>query len=291
MTDLSIVDAYIAGWNSRDAKAVLAMLTVGGTYEDPTLRSPVSGEAFKSYMEGLWSAFPDLTFELVSKGKTGSNSAAFEWIMRGTNSGSMNGLPPTGKAVAVSGADFVTLQNGKIASIKGYFDAGAVPRQVGLDIIVQPSEIGPFQFGTSVSVRTGKRQPPGAFSITQLEAIDSETAEKVREGSRETLTEMLGMKGFIDAITAKIGDRMMTISAWDDADAPRQLMKQGAHAEAMHSMMKGKLAKNGFTSVYVPTRINPYLRRCEVCGNMYRGSEDGANCSCGAALPDRPAYW
>ncbi|MEM7443572.1 MAG: ester cyclase [Pseudomonadota bacterium] len=291
MTDLAIVDAYIAGWNARDADAVLATLTDDGTYQDPTLPNPVSGEAFKANMQGLWSAFPDLNFELVSKGATGPDSAAFEWMMRGTNSGSMNGLPPTGKTVEVPGADFVALRDGKIESVNGYFDGGAVPRQLGLDIIVQPSQIGPFQFGRSSSVRTGKKNPPGAFSITQLEAIDDEAVEKIRAQSRDTMIEMLQTEGFIGAVAAVIGNRMLTISAWEDADAPRQLMKEGVHVEAMGSMMRGEVANNGFTSVFVPERINPYLLRCDNCGMMHRGPEEGAKCDCGAALPDRPAYW
>lgn len=291
MTDLSIVDAYIAGWNSRDADAVLATLTSDGTYHDPTLATAVGGDDFKRHMQGLWAAFPDLSFELVSSARTGPDSAAFEWIMRGTNHGSMKGLPPTGKSVELAGADFVAIRDGRLASVKGYFDSGVVPRQVGLDVVVQPRAVGPFRFGTSTAVQTGKTQPPGAFSITQLEALDDAAAEQIRESSRATLTEMLTMDGFIGSVTAKIGDRMLTISAWDDADAPRKFMAEGTHAQAMRDMMSGKLAKGGFTSVYVPARINPYLLRCEACGKMHRGAADGSACSCGAALPERPAYW
>ena len=104
--------------------------------------------------------------------------------------------------------------------------------------------------------------------------------------------DMLGMKGFIGATTGVIGDRMITISAWDDADAPRQVMSHGAHAEAMKGMLSGEVATGGFTSVYTLERMNPYLLRCETCGKMNRGVEAGDDCKhCGATLPPREPYW
>ena len=61
----------------------------------------------------------------------------------------MMGLPPTGKAVSLHGADFFTLRDGKVETVVGYFDKGELPRQIGLDVIVQPAQIGPFKFGIS----------------------------------------------------------------------------------------------------------------------------------------------
>jgi predicted ester cyclase len=47
-------------------------------------------------VNGLWAAFPDLSFEVASAGEAGPGLVAAQWIMRGTNLGSMMGLPPTG---------------------------------------------------------------------------------------------------------------------------------------------------------------------------------------------------
>lgn len=292
MTNRPLAEAYIAGWNNHEADAILAVLGPDGLYQDPGTGGPIGGQALKGYVEGLFAVFPDLSFELVSMADTGPDTMAFEWIMRGTNHGSMNGLPPTGKSIELAGSDFIKIAGGHVVSVKGYFDGGAIPRQLGLDIIVQPPRIGPFRFGTSASVQTGKRQVPGAFSITTLYARDEVSAQKVRDGSRESLIDMLGMEGFIGATTGVIGDRMITISAWDDADAPRKVMSQGAHAEAMKGMLSGELATGGFTSVYTLARMNPYLLRCDVCGKMNRGVEGGEDCKhCGAALPERQPYW
>jgi steroid delta-isomerase-like uncharacterized protein len=291
MSHVDVVEAYLNGWIARDANAVLAALNADGTYEDPSSGGPVSGDAFRAYMQGLWATFPDLTFETQSVGEMGPDLVAAQWIMKGTNTGSMMGLPPTGKQVALRGADFFRMKDGRIQSVTGYFDSREVPKQLGLNIIVQPYEIGPFKFGISTSVQTGKTQEPGAFSITYLEAADQAAVQRVREGSRASLIDMLKMDGFIGATTAVIGTRMVTISAWDSPEDSRKVMKEGKHAEAQRMMFDGNTAKAGFTSVWTKHHINPPFVRCEACGNMTRGPGPERTCSCGAALPPPTPFW
>ena len=288
MGDLEAVRQYLDAWTRRDADAILATLNDGGSYEDPTTGGPISGEAIRAYVSGLWSAFPDLSFEDVGLAQTAPDSASVQWIMRGTNTSSMMGLPPSGKAVILRGADFFTLRDGKIQTVTGYFDPGQVPRQIGLNVVVQPHQVGPFKFGVSTAVQTGKTQEPGAFSITYLEAKDADSIQKVREGSRASLIDMLKMDGFIGATTAVIGTRMVTISAWDSPEDSRRVMKEGAHSEAQKGFYDGSLTSQGYTSVWTKHRVNPFFIRCDACGRMNRGA---GICSCGAKLPAAAPYW
>ena len=161
---------YFDAWNRRHADAVLATFNAEGTYCDPASGGRLRGEALKGYMVGLWSAFPDLSFEIASKGLVGENLVAAQWTMRGINTGSMMGLPPTGKSVTVTGADFILISGGKIQTVDGYFDSRAVPEQLGLQVLVQPKELGPFAFGNATRASNGKNMKPGAFSITVLES-------------------------------------------------------------------------------------------------------------------------
>ncbi len=285
------VERYFAGWIARDAEAVLASLAEDGTYQDPRTGGPVSGAAFRGYMEGLWAAFPDLGFDVGATHVAGPDLIAAEWVMTGTNTGPMMGLPPSGRAVRLEGADFFRVSGDRIASVHGYFDAGAIPRQLGMDVIVQPSAIGPFRFGVSTMVQTGRTDEPVAFAITSLEAIDQDAVQKVRAGSRDSMIDMLSMPGFIGATTATIGTRMVTISAWDDPEAPRRTMREGRHAEVMRGIPDGSFARHGFTSVWVKERVNPVYVRCEACGKMSRGAAPGATCSCGAPLPEPRPFW
>jgi len=287
MSALDIAQKYFDGWNQRDARAVLATFADGGTYQDPTTNGPLSGEAFIAYMDGLFAAFPDLSFEMSSAGLIAPDLVAAQWMMRGTNLGSMNGLPPSGKPIELAGADFIRVSGDKIQSVTGYFDAGVIPRQIGLQVVVQPTAIGPFDFGTSVRVSSGSNATPGAFSITCLEVRSPEEQKAVSEQSQIVATEMLGMKGFIAFVGATLGNRMMTISAWENPDDPKQLMRVGQHTQSVKNFFS-QLSAGGHTGVWTSARLNDRLIRCTACERM---QPHAATCGCGAALPSPIAYW
>ena len=79
MSNLDAVERYLKGWITRDADAISSSLTKDGTYEDPGTGGPIMGEALCDYVTGLWSAFPDLTFEIESLVETGPDTAPIGW--------------------------------------------------------------------------------------------------------------------------------------------------------------------------------------------------------------------
>lgn len=291
MGTLEAVRRYFDAWTARDADALLASLTGDGTYEDPTTPGPIGGAALRAHVGGLWAAFPDLGFEIASLAETGAGQAAAEWVMTGTNAGSLAGLPPTGRAVRLRGADVFATDEGRVRRVTGYFDSAGVPRQLGLDVIVQPSEIGPFRFGVATMVGTGKTALPGAFAITRLEARDADCRQQARIDSRDILREMLGMEGFIAATTATVGLTMVTVSAWETPEAPRRMTREGTHARVMSGLWDGSVAQGGTNTVWIPHRINPRFLRCPACGAVTRGPVSGQSCRCGAPLPEPLPYW
>jgi steroid delta-isomerase-like uncharacterized protein len=291
MSGLDAARRYFDAWNARDAAAVVASLGGDGSYEDPTTPGPLSGDALTTHLSGLWAAFPDLAFEVRSAAETGGDRVAAEWRMRGTNRGSFRGLPPTGREVVVDGADFIETDGTRVTRVVGYFDPGSVPRQLGLDIIVQPRSIGPFGFGVSTDVHGGRTDPPAVVTLTQLEAADEESAGRIREMSRHVLQEMLGDPTFIGATTARIGRRMVTISAWTDPDSPARHARQGTHGESMRAFFAGGLATSGVTATFSNARINSYHVRCPSCGRMEDAVRSEGRSACGAALPAHPSYW
>jgi len=290
MGTLEVVRSYVAAWNLRSPEAVLATFAAGGTYRDPVTVVPCAGEAMAAYLTGLWQSFPDLSFDIVTLADCSGGAAALEWVMRGTNTGPFGALPPTGRVIELAGADFLTTGHGKLRSVAGYFDSGAIPRQLGLQVLVQPETAGPFRFGSSVQVQTGKVQAPGAMGITALQALDETQVGTVREQSRATMTEMMALDGFIGATAGVIGSRMFTVTAWDRPESVAQLLRRGTHAAAMPAFFGGKRARCGFTSVWVPARINPYWVRCDGCGHMVAADSD-SHCRCGATVPAHPPYW
>jgi steroid delta-isomerase-like uncharacterized protein len=291
MHSTQIAQRYFDAWNKHDAAAIVATFAEGGTYTDPATPGPLSGAAIGAYAEALWVAFPDLSFEIVSPVDNGSGLVSAEWIMKGTNTGSLNGLPPTGVPVVVPGADFIRTEGNKIRSVQGYFDSGVLPRALGLDVIVQPKAIGPFGFGTSVRASNGSTTTPGAFSITWLEARTAEERQKVSESSRKIAIEMLGMPGFIGWVGAAIGDRMMTVTAWETPDSMAPLMKGGEHRSSVGRLFSPEIARGAATGVWIPARLNPRWIRCAACSKMADAEKAQGKCDCGATLPAPLAYW
>jgi steroid delta-isomerase-like uncharacterized protein len=291
MSALDAANSYFDAWNARDANAILASLSTNATYADPITAGPITGEAIARYAQRLWTAFPDLAFEMVSVAETGGGRVAAQWIMRGTNLGSFQDLPPTNRSIETTGADFVTTANGRVISVVGYFDPGSVPRQLGLQVVVMPYEAGPFKFGMSVAAQTGKRDVPGAFSITHLEALDGAAAARISDSSRRIITEMLKAEGFIGVMTATIGQRQVTLSAWSTPEAAAKFTREGTHATMMKPFFAGELAESGFTSVWSPVRMNTYWVRCSSCHKMSDAKALAGTCGCGAALADHPPYW
>ncbi|MGC1817044.1 MAG: ester cyclase [Casimicrobiaceae bacterium] len=288
MNCLDIASRYFDAWNARDADAIVRTFAGGGTYRDPTT-GEISGDAIGANAMRLWDAFPDLSFEIVSVAESGPGRVVAEWIMKGTNAGSFQGLPPTGRTVSLPGVDVIEIGTDGIRSVKGYFDTRAVPEQLGLQVLVQPHTVGPFSFGMSVAVQSGKKTKPGAFGITTIWNTDEET-EDIRSLTRATATEMLRMDGFIGVTTLRIGGRGVTISAWEKPEHTRQMIRGGTHRQAMQRFW-ADLGKAAYTSVWVPDHINPLWVRCSACRKMSDHEKQAGVCACGQPLPEAPPYF
>ena len=290
-TAAEVFQHYTLAWNRHDAAGIVATFAEGGIYTDPTTACPLSGASIAAYAQSLWDAFPDLSFKKVSLTHNDQGLVSAEWLMNGTNTGPIMGLPPTGRSIALAGADFARIEDGKIVSLQGYFDSGAVPRALGLDIIVQPSSIGPFGFGTSVRASNGSTALPGAFSITNFFARTPEEVVLIKESGRKIAMEMLSMPGFISFVSVVVGDCLMTVTAWESTDSMAPLMRQGEHRSMVSRYFTSEFSRGGMTGVWVPGRLNARRVRCPGCDKMAPVEAPQQNCSCGAVLPDPLAYW
>ena len=196
----------------------------------------------------------------------------------------MNGLPPTGRSVDLPGVDLIRVGERGIEMVEGYFDSAVVPRQLGLQVLVQPTGIGPFRFGSSIVVRTGKPGRPGCVSTTELLARSDEEVGRIRETSRQIATELLGTPGFIGFTGTVDGLRMRTFTEWESADAMQAAMRSGTHAKAMREFFGSGLAEGGSTGTWQPLRLGARWRRCPSCETMTRLDGDAGTCGCGEPL-------
>ena len=187
---LEPVERYFEAWNSHDGGAIAACFDSGGGYTDP-----VSGQlppaGISAYASGLFSAFPDLRFELHVTAVDGPHVVA-QWTMTGTQSGRLNGLPPTEARIKLPGIDVITLGEAGLLSVEGYFDQRTLLEQLGVQVTVQVANVGPLAFGTSVHFRTSNTEVPGALSMTWIDVHDEAEGEEIKQRSRQSLLRWRG---------------------------------------------------------------------------------------------------
>ena len=106
---------------------------------DVVIHQPeVGGVAgLKAFNTTLRAAFPDwysTAEELIAEG----DRVAERWTGRGTHRGEFQGIPPTGKQVAVPGVVFYRLRDGRIIEFRGSFDMLSMLQQLGVAPAVAP---------------------------------------------------------------------------------------------------------------------------------------------------------
>ena len=292
MAFVDVAQRYFDAWNRRDPTAIVATFAEGGTYSDPAAGQGLTGQAIAAYAGGLFAAFPDLSLEAVSTMSAGDGMVAVQWLMRGTNTGSLQGNPPTGRTIALPGADFIVGEGDRIRSVQGYFDQKTFVEQLGLQAIVVPSSVGPFTFGYSARMQSGKRTKPGAVSLTWIDARSDEEEREVGERSLQVVAnQMAQIPGFIGWVGPVIGRRMFTATAWEDPESAAQLLSGGPHKEAVDRVLLTDFGAAVFTSVWVPHHLNAMWVRCTACGRFANYEQLDGKCQCGQPLPEHPAYW
>jgi steroid delta-isomerase-like uncharacterized protein len=132
-----LVRRWLDAWNSHLPDEVLALLTEDVEIRDDSWPTAMHGHTeVREFLEALWRAMPDMTFELITGPYVmpAQPCASFRWRGAGTFTGPMNppGFAPTGRRWEVDGADFHEYRDGRIARLRVVLDVMSVSRQVGL---------------------------------------------------------------------------------------------------------------------------------------------------------------
>lgn len=284
----AVADRYFAAWNAHDPAAIADAFAAGGTYSDPGVPQGLDPAGTATYAETLLAAFPDLSFAIDDLAEGPDGLVWARWRMTGTNTGPFSGLPPTGRTIDVEGADLVRASGGLVAEVRGFFDTAAVPRQLGMQVVVQPTSVGPFTFGVCSYVSMAGTEP-GAVSLTVLERRSPQESDAIRSRGRDIVMDLMGVPGFISWLGVAVADRHFTITAWESPEAVAGLRQSPAHAEAMERFFGPDLAWGGQTGVWTPHRLNGMWVRCAECDEMVLASNE--RCASGHELPEPPAYW
>jgi steroid delta-isomerase-like uncharacterized protein len=133
MNALEVSQCSIDAWNRHDADAVIALYAEGATYHTPRLDQPLKGKALADFIKSVLTAYPDLRFEVISRGDAGGGLVASQLMLRGTHTGPfMDGTPPTGRTATYPVASFAQIEGDKIHSEHIYLDRQTVAEQLGL---------------------------------------------------------------------------------------------------------------------------------------------------------------
>ena len=115
-------------WNYGDLDAADALMTPDAVIHEPVAGTP---EDLKAVATAMRSAFPDwhsTVEELLVEG----DRVVERWTGRGTHQGEFQGIPATGRSVAVPGVVFYRMAGGKIAEFRGQFDRMSLMQQLGV---------------------------------------------------------------------------------------------------------------------------------------------------------------
>lgn len=105
-------------------------LSMGFVDHDPAAGAAADAGGVVAKLKAMWAAFPNGRFELEAIVAAGDLVAAHS-TFRGTQTGKLGTLAPTGRTVAVSFMDFYRMTEGKIAEHWHDFDRAGMMAQLG----------------------------------------------------------------------------------------------------------------------------------------------------------------
>lgn len=136
MAETADLDPVIAratdAFNDHDTERLMAELAENVTFSDP-FQDELTKAELRGYTADVFEAFPDVRYEQKRIISADDRATAVEVTIRGTHEGEFDGIPPTGKAVAVPGASIITVSEDGITSWRDYFDRQTYAEQLGLE--------------------------------------------------------------------------------------------------------------------------------------------------------------
>jgi steroid delta-isomerase-like uncharacterized protein len=132
----SLVHRFNDSFNANDLESAVTVFAPEAVVHNSGAPDPLNVEGFKQFGAVFRTAFPDgkLTIEdLIVEG----DKVVSRVVYRGTHTGDMMGIPPTGKSVTVSAMIIDRFADGKIVESWRLFDQMAMMQQLG--VIPMPS--------------------------------------------------------------------------------------------------------------------------------------------------------
>jgi steroid delta-isomerase-like uncharacterized protein len=123
--------SYERVWNEHNVEAADDFYKADYLDHNPAVPGQPAGLPGAKQVFGTFlTAFPDVRFTFDLQLAEG-DLVVIRWTATGTNSGSLMGMPPTGKGIAVTGIDIFRVADEKIIERWGNFDMAGMLQQLG----------------------------------------------------------------------------------------------------------------------------------------------------------------
>jgi steroid delta-isomerase-like uncharacterized protein len=134
--NLRLDEEEIAAWNAHDVERALAVFPDNVTWQDTSSPQVMTKDGIRQYLQGWFSAFPDIKITVINRAITEDQVAA-ELNFTGTNTGDLQlapgaSIPATGKTVHGKGTYFVRFQDGQAVEVHSYPDLAGMMMQLGM---------------------------------------------------------------------------------------------------------------------------------------------------------------
>jgi steroid delta-isomerase-like uncharacterized protein len=122
-------------WNQGRLDLVDEVVAPDYTRHDPAFPGEIRGpEGFKQYVTAMLAPFPDAKVDIddMFVGVAG-DKAAMRWTFRGTHTGALMTIAPTGRQIALTGISVVRINEaGKMVECWDGYDSLVMLRQLGV---------------------------------------------------------------------------------------------------------------------------------------------------------------
>ena len=129
---IDVLNDFFTGWNKHDARRALDCCTNDTVWTVPSMPALKGKEAARTYLEAMFTSFPDMHFDYTIHTSVDGLKAAVGWHLTATLQERMDppGFAATHKPVDLTGACLYEFEDGLISRHTIVYDALEFARQL-----------------------------------------------------------------------------------------------------------------------------------------------------------------
>lgn len=122
---------YVELWNERAFERIPDLVSESFVHVDPDGSEVHGRDGMEAYIRGILSGFPDLHVAVTDMVSSG-NTVMYEATLTMTHEGEFEGIPPTGRELAIREMATIEVSDGRVEAHRVYYDFQETLRQLGL---------------------------------------------------------------------------------------------------------------------------------------------------------------